>query len=111
MNHAITVATLKAARIGTAKIAGDPMSPPNTCERAVVGSTVAAAMELELDRRASVVVGIMFISRVAGLKLVLLLVMAELGANAIVCAMASAIIMKETNLDMLEYCCFLEICQ
>ena len=41
MKKAITPAIVNAAIIGTSKIAGPPINPPNTSDRIVVGSNVA----------------------------------------------------------------------
>lgn len=47
MKNAIAEATPNAANIGTSKIAGEPNKPPRTCDNAVVGSIVAAAIVVD----------------------------------------------------------------
>ena len=52
IKNAINAATLNAATIGTANIAGPPINPPNTLENIVTGSNVATDSTVDDDSAA-----------------------------------------------------------
>ena len=54
MKNAINPAIANAATIGTSKIAGPPINPPNTSDNIVVGSSVATDTNVDDDEDAAV---------------------------------------------------------